>query len=108
MTAARSPECPKQLILEFTGVSEAEYTAVNKHLGLDMHTGQGEWPAGLLSHAAGDRRRRHVHRDGAVVLAGGAGRVHEVAARRGARRGRRDVPAQGPVGAAAAYHLTGA
>ena len=44
---------PEQLILEFTGVSEAEYTAVNKHLGLDMHTGQGEWPAGLLSHAAG-------------------------------------------------------
>ena len=42
------------LILEFTGVSEAEYAAVNKHLGIDMQTGQGDWPAGLLSHAAGE------------------------------------------------------
>ncbi len=41
------------LILEFTAVGEAEYTAVNKQLGIDMHTGQGDWPAGLLSHAAG-------------------------------------------------------
>jgi hypothetical protein len=41
------------LILEFTGVTEAEYAAVNKHLGIDMHTGRGDWPAGLLSHAAG-------------------------------------------------------
>ncbi len=41
------------LILEFTGVGEAEYTAVNKHLGIDMQTGEGDWPAGLLSHAAG-------------------------------------------------------
>lgn len=44
---------PAALILEFTGVSEADYIAVNKHLGLDMQTGEGEWPAGLLSHAAG-------------------------------------------------------
>ena len=44
---------PEQLILEFTGVSEAEYTAISKQLGIDMHTGQGDWPAGLLSHAAG-------------------------------------------------------
>ena len=44
---------PEQLILEFTGVSEAEYAAVNKLLGIDMHTGEGDWPAGLLSHAAG-------------------------------------------------------
>jgi hypothetical protein len=44
---------PEALILEFTGVGEAEYTAVNKHLGIDMQTGQGDWPAGLLSHAAG-------------------------------------------------------
>ena len=44
---------PEALILEFTGVTEAEYAAVNKHLGIDMHTGQGDWPAGLLSHAAG-------------------------------------------------------
>ena len=32
---------PEALILEFAGVTEAEYTAVNKHLGIDMHTGQG-------------------------------------------------------------------
>ncbi len=44
---------PEALILEFTGVSEADYEAVNKQLGIDMHTGQGDWPAGLLSHAAG-------------------------------------------------------
>ena len=44
---------PEALILEFTGVTEAEYAAVNKHLGIDMNTGQGDWPAGLLSHAAG-------------------------------------------------------
>jgi hypothetical protein len=44
---------PEALILEFTGVTEAEYAAVNKHLGIDMQTGQGDWPAGLLAHAAG-------------------------------------------------------
>ena len=43
---------PEALILEFTGVTEAEYGAVNKHLGIDMHTGQGDWPPGLLAHAA--------------------------------------------------------
>jgi hypothetical protein len=31
---------PEALILEFTGVSEAEYAAVNKHLGIDMQTGR--------------------------------------------------------------------
>jgi hypothetical protein len=41
------------LILEFAGLGEAEYAAVNKHPGIDMRTGQGDWPAGLLSHAAG-------------------------------------------------------
>ena len=45
---------PEALILEFTGVSEAEYAAVNKYLGIDMQTGQGDWPAGLLSHVAGE------------------------------------------------------
>ena len=44
---------PEALILEFTGVSEAEYAAVNKHLGIDMQTGQGTGPQGL-SHAAGE------------------------------------------------------
>ncbi len=44
---------PEALILEFTGVGETEYAAVNKLLDIDMQTGQGDWPAGLLSHAAG-------------------------------------------------------
>lgn len=41
------------LTLEFTGVGEKEYEAVNRQLGIDMQTGQGEWPPGLLAHAAG-------------------------------------------------------
>ena len=45
---------PEALILEFTGIGEAEYGAVSKQLGIDMQTGQGDWPAGLLSHAAGE------------------------------------------------------
>jgi hypothetical protein len=44
---------PEALILEFTSVSEAEYAAVSGHLGIDMQTGKGDWPPGLLSHAAG-------------------------------------------------------
>jgi hypothetical protein len=44
---------PETLILEFSGVTEADYASVNGHLGIDMHTGEGDWPAGLLSHAAG-------------------------------------------------------
>lgn len=42
------------LILEFTGgLGEKEYAAVNRELGIDMETGRGDWPDGLLSHAAG-------------------------------------------------------
>jgi hypothetical protein len=41
------------LILEFTGIGEAEYAAVNKQLGIDMETGRGDWPPAMLSHAAG-------------------------------------------------------
>ncbi len=50
------------LILEFTGVGEAEYDAVNSKLGVDMRTGTGDWPAGLLMHAAGTAE------DGAFVV----------------------------------------
>jgi hypothetical protein len=44
------------IILEFTGVSADQYNAVNQILGLDPATGEGDWPAGLLSHtgATGD------------------------------------------------------
>jgi heme-degrading monooxygenase HmoA len=44
---------PEALILEFTGVGNAEYEAVNQQLGIDMSSGQGSWPPGLLSHSAG-------------------------------------------------------
>jgi hypothetical protein len=50
------------LILEFAGVGEKEYEAVNNQLGIDMHTGQGDWPPGLLAHAAG------VADDGSFVV----------------------------------------
>jgi hypothetical protein len=50
------------LILEFTGVGEKEYEAVNSQLGIDMQTGKGDWPPGLLAHAAG------VADDGSFVV----------------------------------------
>jgi hypothetical protein len=48
-----------QLILEFDGVTEKEYEATNAALGIDMETGQGEWPDGLITHAAGLRDDGH-------------------------------------------------
>jgi hypothetical protein len=41
------------LILEFDGVGRNEYEAVNRALGIDMNTGAGDWPAGLLFHSGG-------------------------------------------------------
>jgi hypothetical protein len=41
------------VILEFTGIGQTEYEAVNKALGLNSYTGEGDWPEGLLSHAGG-------------------------------------------------------
>jgi hypothetical protein len=38
------------LILEFKGGTAEQYAAVNKLLGIDSATGEGDWPAGLLSH----------------------------------------------------------
>ena len=47
---------PEALILEFTGVSEAEYAAVNKHLGIDIHTGhEGTGPPGCSRTPPGRR-----------------------------------------------------
>jgi hypothetical protein len=43
------------LILEFEGVSEKEYEAVNAELDFDPKTGEGDWPDGMLSHSAGHR-----------------------------------------------------
>ncbi len=47
---------PDALILEFDGVGRAEYEAVNEVLGIDMNTGTGNWPDGLLMHSAGATR----------------------------------------------------
>ena len=44
---------PEALILEFEGLGQDEYEAVNRALGIDMSTGEGDWPDGLLMHAAG-------------------------------------------------------
>jgi hypothetical protein len=44
------------LILEFAGATPEHYLAVNKLLGVDAATGEGDWPGPLESHvaAAGD------------------------------------------------------
>ena len=45
---------PYGLIIEFKGDLEpGVYDAVNSQLGIDMKTGTGDWPPGLLSHAGG-------------------------------------------------------
>jgi hypothetical protein len=38
------------LVLEFSGVSAAQYREVNAVLGIDPDTGEGEWPDGLTCH----------------------------------------------------------
>jgi hypothetical protein len=38
------------LIFEFKGVTSDQYNQVNAVLGLNPATGEGDWPAGLLSH----------------------------------------------------------
>ena len=40
------------LILEFAGATADQYLAVNKILGVDAKTGEGDWPAPLQSHIA--------------------------------------------------------
>jgi hypothetical protein len=51
-----------ELILEFEGVTEEQYHAVNEELGIDAETGEGDWPKGLLIHAAG------LNADGNLVV----------------------------------------
>ena len=50
------------LILEFEGVTMEHYAAVNTALGLDANTGEGDWPDGMVSHAAG------INDDGRLVV----------------------------------------
>ena len=40
------------LILEFDGVGGEDYERVNGNLGIDMQSGEGDWPQGLLMHSA--------------------------------------------------------
>jgi hypothetical protein len=44
------------LILEFDGVGGEDYERVNGHLGIDMHSGEGDWPEGLLMHSAATKQ----------------------------------------------------
>lgn len=44
---------PAGLVLEFEGVDATHYEAANNALGIDMTTGKGDWPPGLMSHAGG-------------------------------------------------------
>jgi len=38
------------LILEFDGLDADTYERVNGELGIDMATGEGNWPEGLVTH----------------------------------------------------------
>ncbi len=49
-----------ELILEFEGVTLAEYHAVNKELGIDPGTGEGNWPDGLVAQSAGLNENGHL------------------------------------------------
>ena len=40
-------------ILEFEGFEKEDYEKVNSFLGVDMQSGEGDWPQGLLTHSAG-------------------------------------------------------
>jgi hypothetical protein len=40
------------LILEFDGYGVDDYERVNGQLGINMQTGEGPWPDGLLLHSA--------------------------------------------------------
>lgn len=39
------------LILEFDGFGAETYERVNGELGIEMETGEGNWPAGLVTHS---------------------------------------------------------
>lgn len=43
------------LILEFDGFGADTYKSVNEALGIDMETGEGDWPEGLVSHTGAAR-----------------------------------------------------
>jgi hypothetical protein len=44
------------VVIEFAATGAAEiYRSVNRHLGLDGEPDDSQWPAGLLSHVAGEQ-----------------------------------------------------
>lgn len=43
------------LILEFEGYGVDDYERVNGQLGINMQTGEGPWPDGLLLHSAASK-----------------------------------------------------
>jgi hypothetical protein len=49
-----------ELILEFEGVTTEEYFAVNKELGIDPESGDGNWPDGMVAHSAGLNDEGHL------------------------------------------------
>jgi hypothetical protein len=51
---------PAAVMLEFEGVTLTEYAAVNKVLGIDYTTGEGDWPDGLVTHTAGLNEDGHL------------------------------------------------
>ncbi len=54
---------PSFLLLKFPGLTVEDYHAINEKLGIDVSTGVGDWPDGLLSHAGG------IGDDGEAVVA---------------------------------------
>lgn len=48
------------LILEFEGLGTEEYQRVNELLGIDMESGEGDWPAGLHTHVGGSTEGRLI------------------------------------------------
>jgi hypothetical protein len=49
-----------ELTLEFEGVTTTEYYAVNKELGIDPDSGEGDWPDGMVAHSAGLNEGGHL------------------------------------------------
>jgi hypothetical protein len=52
----------EMLILEFEGVTESDYRSVSAQLGFDPDTGEGDRPAGQITHLSG------LTEDGRLVI----------------------------------------
>jgi hypothetical protein len=48
------------LILEFDGLGVDDYRRVNELLGVDVDSGEGDWPAGLITHVGGAKNEGWV------------------------------------------------